>query len=224
MILAVAVIAVCAIAIIGVGYAYTATTENTGNDSSVKYITLTQGKNSTAAEAAATYANAFDKEITYDTKTAVVGNIVTTTYTLTAGQAVDPAPITGLSLVKLGEVQINTSKVNTKDGFKFFVTNGDTMTGTFYIGIDVGTDKTLREYTSKANNYYKTGTDNGAVTEDTATSNVTVISSGSATVDTITVSMYYSAPAEPPASPNNKPLQDVTFTFTAVAVEPTPTP
>jgi len=210
MILAVAVIAVCAIAIIGVGYAYTATTENTGNDSSVKYITLTQG------DTTAKYANAFDKEITYDTKRAVVNDTVTTTYTLTPGQAETSFAVSGVTAVKLGVVEINTSKVNTKDGFKFSVTNEGTMNGTFYIGIKVGDSEIIRAYTPGSPNYYQTTSDDhSTVTEDT---NASIISPGSATVDKITVSMYLGVPpSTAPTSPNDKPLNDVKFIFTATA-------
>lgn len=212
MILAVAVIAVCAIAIIGVGYAYTATTENTGNDSSVKYITLSQGDNTSAR-----YANAFDKEITYDTKTVADGNTVKTTFTLSPNQAVSSFAVTDVTAVKLGEVEINTSKLNTTDGFKFSVTNTETMSGTFYIGIKVGTgSEIIRAYTPGSSNYYQTTPDDHSAV--TAGTNASIISSGSTTVDKITVSMYLGVnPSTAPTTPNDKPLQNVTFTFTAEA-------
>ena len=72
MFAAVAVIMLCAVAIIGVGYAYTAQTNNSGNDVTSEYITLTQ-----SGEGKYKFAN--DLYVYYNT---VNTGVDETTYTL----------------------------------------------------------------------------------------------------------------------------------------------
>ena len=202
--LAVAIIAIGAVAIIGVAYAYTASTDNTGNTSGSEYITLSQGN--TVGD----YTGAFDVTVKYDTVTAVTGEpaTVTTTYTLAAGQTSEI--ITGVNAVCLGE---KTITVNATNGANYIfsvgqkTTNG--MSGTFYIGITADAGENIRAFTTTTGtaNYYKTGNDHETVT---VKANASPIPKATGS---IVVKLYYV-----PTTYDVQPLTNVTFEFKAEVV------
>lgn len=198
ILMAVAIVAVAAVAIIGIGYAYTASTDNTSNTSSVTYMTLSQGS----------YTGSFNGGVVYNTVTTASG----TTKTFDSSQ-ITAIGETGLSGICLGTANLTVAQTGTVSDYKFSVSNTGTMTGTFYIGIQVGGGaEVVRSYTANATNFYSTADGTGAIT---------AIGSA-ATIDdevtSIVVKMYVNAMPEPAANAEVvKPLNGVTFQFTITA-------
>jgi len=209
ILLAVAVVVVGAIAIVGLGYAYTASTDNSGNTSEVSYITLTQDD--------ADYANAFNGSVKYDTKTYYENSQVKTTYTFNTDQL--KVLYGNVKGVELGSVIITVAKTGNTDNIKFSVANTSDsgLTGTFYIGIQAGTGaEVIREFNSTQNteNFLKTiaGDDHTAVTD--------MGQADSTSETTITVKLYCSEMPEPTeGAAIVKPLNGVTFQFKATVPE-----
>ena len=216
ILMAIGIVAVAAVAIIGLGYAYTASTDNEGNTSVAKYITLNQGN-----VQGVSYTGAFDNAIKFDTVTGSSG----TTYSLNQDQFVTIIDNDGLTpdvkAASLGSLTINVTKTtNNEDNFKFSVQkigNG-TMSGTFYISIAVnGSNAVVRQFDAANENFYQSisNDDHTAATTKNSATNV-----AAGTTTTIVVTMYVSAMDNVTNPDNAKPLNDVTFRFKADVPEP----
>lgn len=102
----VATIAIIALLAIGIGYAYTATTSNSGNNASPEYITLVQGETG-AYTFAPTDAQGKNQHVYWDSADARVGTspnyTYTMTYTLTQSlENLTYAPLKDYKIVKIG--------------------------------------------------------------------------------------------------------------------------
>ena len=212
ILLAVAVVAVSAVAIIGLGYAYTASTDNTDNTSGATYITLSQGAQ------ASDYTGAFNGTVKFNTVSNAPGSVK---YTFDSTQITPIGGYTTVSALSLGTHTITVTPTNTNNAsYNFSVTDNSAssdvdaikMNGTFYIKITAGGVSSIRAYTPGAVNYYDTADSHTAATEEPATKLI------ESTVTTIEVELFV-ATLDAPVSPADivKPLEGVTFTFTAYA-------
>ena len=209
ILLAVAIIAIGAVAIIGVAYAYTASTDNTGNTSGDEYIILSQG---------GSYTGAFNGNVKYDTITNSTG----TTYEISSDQfkqILSSEQMGGGAAVYatcLGTKDITVTGYNNATNFKFSVSQKETdgMTGTYYIGIKVGNgDEQIRAFTSTTGtaNYYKE-TSNGDHGDVPLFANGTAIDAVDDGSVTITVKLYLTT-ISGSALLTTPPLNNVAFEF-----------
>lgn len=133
----IATIAVIALIAVGVGYAYTASTQNSTNSASGEYVTLTQAQTAGAADGSYKFANG--AKVYFDT----VNTATETTYSLSGIK--DTTTFAGYTVVQVGNpfdlvatqkngawpaltVKMSTTNFTALDGWNFFVkvtTNGN---------------------------------------------------------------------------------------------------
>ncbi|MBE6524796.1 MAG: hypothetical protein E7Z65_08035 [Thermoplasmata archaeon] len=178
----IATIAVIALVAVGVGYAYTAITNNEGNTTTVEYVTLTQ--NGTGAYQ---FVNAEDNEIYFDT----VGKSTGIEYSLTDESDYNHI-VPGARVIKMGNsFDILTAKVGgtNEDLTCQFTTTGFTVNDGWkiYMIVAGNEDDNYHTFTMSTNNVW----DND--------SKFTINwNSGASKYDNITVSVYlgYTAASE----------------------------
>lgn len=187
LILPVVVVALCAVALIGAGFAtnYTGTTTNTGNNVNSAYITLNSDE----------YAASFTKEILYDTEN--VGGQITyrpqDTETINVPGEQDP-----IMAVDLGTVVITVARTD-MDLFDFNISNAGSNTGDYYISCKVNNEQNPTFY--KYQNSNLTIEDLGSKTNKDNT--------------TLEIHLYLKV-ANVTSAPTN-PMTGVIFTFEATA-------
>jgi type II secretory pathway pseudopilin PulG len=91
----IATIAVIALVAVGVGYAYTASTQNSTNSASGEYVTLTQAQTTGAADGSYKFANG--AKVYFDTTNTALD---TTTYSLSGIK--DTTTFAGYTVVQVG--------------------------------------------------------------------------------------------------------------------------
>lgn len=190
----VATIAVIALVAVGVGYAYTAATQNTGNVVNPEYGVLTPSG----------YSAAFSKNIVWDTlntsneATGTSYTLNTTDNTITQAN-VDDDPADEY-LVNLGTLTLTLNNTNMQgsDTYILKVKSNSALTGSFYAGVQYGGAETIH--------YFELS--------NTAGTEVAISDSQAKTVTTQTVTLYAvfdsNTTTTAPADKFN-----TTFTFTA---------
>lgn len=194
LILPVAVVALCAVALIGAGFAaplYTGTTQNTNNDVNSAYITLDLEQK---------YVGSFDKEILYNTVTNYNTETknVETTYTplgTTSITVVNQETETQetKNVVDLGSVTVNVVRTDA-DAFVLNVNDSAEIEGTYFISYTIGQNTKYAKYTGNF---------------DTE-----LLGSDSSTPIKIIIHLYLEVETGNSA-PETNPMTGVAFTFTA---------
>ena len=228
----VATIAVIALVAVGIGYAYSASTLNSGNNATVEYVTLVQG-----GDGAYTFTTTNHNEIEWNTADAKNDNssgdsdYAKTTFTLASPIAQTPA--TGYTLQQVGQdFTIVTTSTNTTGlvdqtcsiaatGFNTDFGNG---TAAIFLKVVCNETPTLFKYDSGA---FKVWTVNAGV-ESLGASTFTIPDNNGTAFYPATVSVFYgyatadngiavthakgTAPVGPTGA-NTKPLVNATLTF-----------
>lgn len=194
LILPVVAVALCAVALIGAGFAiqYTGVTSNTGNDVNSTYITV----------GSSSYASTFDHEIHYNTTTTPNQESgTTTTYVLNTNTPGYVADINNEGPgVMLGTVTLTITEDGTKNNFNLAIKHSGEIIGTYLIGYRIG-DNEQTTYIDLSN-----AADSGCTIE-----NIEGVAS-----TTIEIDLYIIVNSTND-KPSTNPVNGVTFTFTATA-------
>lgn len=217
----IATIAVIALVAVGIGYAYTASTQNSGNNASSEYVTLTQSGDGA-------YQFADEARVYYDSIDSSA-----TTITFKLADSVDIATIPGKSVVKIGKtITVDTTGVNdAEDNGSYtplngvFVTNNFTVDNdfVFFIVTKVGTADPVVHTLTAADTW-----DTNVFTITHHNANPEAEPPITAGYDSMTVDVYYGYTGtggvvydktSEHKSPNTTPLNDAKITFSVSRAE-----
>lgn len=192
MIAAVAVIVMCAAGLVGAGYAYTATTTNSGNNATTEYIEIHQDGNG-----AYTFTSGGTTNVKWNTTDYKSGENYYTDFTLDT--ATSPTAIQGTSynLVQVGQdITIKTAQtggtpasINCAIGASGFTYNANSA---LFIKVTVPTNEPTYTYMKLTETGFKTwnnGSWSGAASFEVVYQNTAFLDS--------TVQVFYGIPAEP---------------------------
>ena len=194
---------VVAAVFIGVAYAttYQGTMVDQSNDVNTTYITIVKDGVSPV------YNNSFDKDVLYNTSN-VSGTI---TYTLETTQGGYSATLGNqlsenaedkvtVPTVLIGTITVVITETDSNDPYVFSITHDAAITGTYYVGINI--DAGGMKYYS-----FSSAADGG----------YTTASLSAAASRTIVVNLYLTVGAGTTVAPPANPVDNVTFTFKALA-------
>lgn len=213
ILMAIGIVAVAAVAIIGLGYAYTASTQNADNDAIAGYLLLTQTD----------YDHGFeDNKVAYNTSNPDGTNV---TYTFAGTVESNGSAVSANQLknaVETDKVYYHTAVTENEFGDKVYELGNSlfTLTSTQLGNIPAYSIKV--ETTGLETTYYKyyltvnSGVDFYPLVNSTAT--VIPVASPGTTSDEITIHLYVASNANVVAALNSAvttPLADTTFTVTA---------
>ena len=199
---------ICAVAIVGVSYAYTASTENSGNGATSEYVTLSQ-------DGAGAYKFANNLRVYYDTVNTT--NSTTFTYRL-SGSGNLTYDAQSYTVVKLGnDFTINANAVGRAGEdltCSFTTTNFDVESGYCFFIVMQNTNAGTMTFQCSADD---TWSSSGAFTINYDAGHTPVY-------DVVTVSVYYGhlAASLPSTAPAAVPLNDASITFTATSTGTNP--
>ena len=220
MMLSLALVAVIAVAAIGIGYAYQASTSNSGNTVAPGYmtVTLTNGSSQPA------YSDRFDANVMYDTLTTFEGGREFVTYTFNTEQMAADIDGGENNAIEIGSVYLNISYENATSPFVILMANDGTgvMSAkyTYKIGYSYGANEAAADSAYSTATTYAFDPINGIAlvgpTEGKFTNEAVVL-----------VKLYITGMTGSPqklpideAASLIKPMDDVTFKFTAITTDP----
>lgn len=232
----IATIAAIALVAVGIGYAYSASTQNAGNSATTEYITLVQDNIGTKGAYTFTEAN---EKVYWNSEDRKVDTVFKTKFTLTGTPST--TDITGYTTVQLG----NSFKVKAAPQTGGIAKNTLTCAISAVMAIP-----SITGASTQAKIFLKVSTDNSEETPETQTTIFELTAdntftkvggSGSSftiyktyntnTYNDVTVSVYYGydtaaggvevthAVGAPPAGPSQAPLNNASLTFTVTETE-----
>ena len=219
----IATVAAILLLAVGIGYAYTAITENSGNNATSEYLVVTPSDGADPA-----YSDSFDKEIAYDT-VKISGKVK---YSITTSEQVT---LDGNKVAEIGTIYIIVDQTKTKAttyDFNFMATSGTIDTTHFVYkvstktgsGANAGAAQTAAAAASATINSYVAATgmtiSGATVTASTPyTCYILTLYAGLSTDGSTIVDEVQVADASLPLPVEL--LNNVTFTFKATAANPT---
>ncbi|AMK13553.1 hypothetical protein AUP07_0499 [methanogenic archaeon mixed culture ISO4-G1] len=227
-----ATIAAIALLAVGIGYAYMASTSNTGNTVNSEYLLISQNGNDLAPK----YSNTFNKSVEFNTETTFVDttepadgvpDTEKAQYTLT-GNNVETYTT---KFVNLGTVYLTVDQHNSSQNYNVIVTvegktGLDTTTYNYYAQFNVGTSSTESDAKAAADAVVPTPADGDLVAfnvagNDAVAQTATPINAGADYYSVVKLTIFAALSGGDPFvkdldTPfNAKALNDVTFKFTA---------